>query len=121
MIKQIIIESAIVFTAIFLLNYFMFVRKTKNLDEKNMPLELIYLSAIHGVDPQKLNFRKFQYTYSILNSFIITTTYLLIMYLVNSMLLKVILGIIILILLIVICYGILGKYYVHKQKNSTKK
>ena len=28
------------------------------------PLELVYLSGIYGIDPKKLNYRVFQYTYS---------------------------------------------------------
>lgn len=120
-ITQIIIEASIIFVLVFLLNYFLFVRKNKKLKEKEMPLELIYLSGIYGIDPKKINFRRFQYTYSLINSFIITTTYMLVIYLVKYMLLKVILGIVILILLITICYGLLGRYYIYKENNSTKK
>lgn len=118
---QILIEAGIVFVLVFLLNYFLFVRKNKKLKEKEMPLELIYLSAIYGIDPKKINFRRFQYTYSVLNSFIITTTYMLVVYLVKYMLLKVIIGIVLLILLIIICYGLLGRYYLYKEEKSTKK
>lgn len=120
-ITQVLIEAGIVFVLVFLLNYFLFVRKNKKLKEKEMPLELIYLSAIYGIDPQKINFRRFQYTYSLLNSFIITTTYMLVVYLVKYMLLKVIIGIVLLILLIIICYGLLGRYYLYKEEKSTKK
>lgn len=87
-----------------------------------MPLELIYLSGIYGIDPKKINFRRFQYAYSLINSFIITTTYMLVIYLVKHMILKVIIGIAILVLLIIICYGLLGRYYIYKEdKESTKK
>ena len=119
---QILIEIIIVFTLVFLLNYFLFVRKNKKLKKDEMPLELIYLSGIYGIDPKKINFRKFQYAYSFINSFIITTTYMLVIYLVKHMLLKVIIGIVILILLIIICYGLLGRYYLYQEdKQSTKK
>ena len=119
---QILIEIVIVFTLVFLLNYFLFVRKNKKLKKDEMPLELIYLSGIYGIDPKKINFRRFQYTYSLINSFIITTTYMLVIYLVKHMLLKVIIGIVLLVLLIIICYGLLGRYYLYKEvKQSTKK
>ena len=120
-LTQIILEAGIVFILVFLLNYFFFIRKNKKLKENKMPLELIYLSGIYGIDPKKINFRRFQYTYSLINSFIITTTYMLVIYLVKYMLLKVILGIVLLILLIIICYGLLGRYYIYKEENSTKK
>lgn len=116
---QILIESLIIFTAVFLLNYFLFVRKNKKLKKNDMPLELIYLANIYSIDPKKINYRKFQYTYSLINSFIITTTYLLVIYLIKSMLIKVIAGIVIVILLIIICYGLLGKYYQKKQNKSS--
>ena len=121
---QIIIEIIVVFTLVFLLNYFVFVRKNKKLKKDEMPLELIYLSGIYGIDPQKISFRKFQYTYSLINSFIITTTYMLVTYLIKAMIIKVVIGIVILILLIIICYGLLGRYYLYleeKNKISTKK
>lgn len=121
-ITQIIIEVLIVFILVFLLNYFLFVRKNKKLKKDEMPLELIYLSGIYGIDPKKINFRRFQYAYSLINSFIITTTYMLVIYLIKNMLLKVIIGIVILILLIIICYGLLGRYYLYKEsKDSPKK
>ena len=119
---QIVIEIIIVFTLVFLLNYFLFVRKNKKLKKDEMPLELIYLSGIYGINPKKINFRRFQYTYSLINSFIITTTYMLVMYLVKHMIIKIIVGIVILILLIIICYGLLGRYYLNQEaKQSTKK
>ena len=89
-----------------------------------MPLELIYLANIYGIDPKKLKYRKFQYTYSLINSFIITTTYLAVIYLIKTMIMKVIIGIVLLVLLIIICYGLLGRYYLYqeeKQDNKNKK
>ena len=115
---QIIVETIIVFIAVFLFNYFVFVRKNKKLNKNEMPLELIYLSGIYGIDPKKINFRRFQYTYSFINSFIITTTYLLVIYLIKPMILKVIIGIVLLILLIIICYGLLGRYYLYQEKSN---
>lgn len=118
---QVIIEILVVFTLVFLLNYFLFVRKNKKLKKDEMPLELIYLSGIYGIDPKKINFRRFQYAYSIINAFIITTTYMLVIYLIRTMIMKVIIGIVILILLIIICYGLLGRYYLYKEEKSSPK
>ena len=119
---QILIEGIIVFTLVFLLNYFMFVRKNKKLTKDEMlPLELIYLSGIYGINPKLISFRKFQYTYSLINSFIITLTYLIVMYLIKTMIMRVVLGIVMLVLLIIICYGLLGRYYLYKEeKNKVK-
>ena len=117
-ILKIIIEICVIYLFVFLLNYFLFVRKNKKLKKDDMPLELIYLSSIYGIDPKKINFRRFQYTYSLINAFIITTTYMLVIYLIKLMILKVIIGIVLLILLIIICYGLLGRYYVYKEEHE---
>ena len=118
---QIFIETIIIFTLVFLFNYIFFVRKNKKLKKDEMPLELIYLSNLYGINPKKLNYRHFQYTYSLINSFIITSTYLAVIYLVKTMLMKVIIGIVLLVLLIIICYGLLGRYYLYKEQKNSKK
>lgn len=117
---QIIIETLLIFIAVFLFNYIVFVRKNKKLKKDEMPLELIYLSNIYGIDPKKLKYRKFQYTYSLINSFIITATYLAVIYLVKTMIMKVIIGIVLLVLLIIVCYGLLGRYYLYKEEKNNK-
>ena len=116
-----IIETVIIYLAIFLFNYFVFVRKNKKLKKDDMPLELIYLAHIYQIDPRKVKFRSFQYTYCFLNAFIVTSTYLAVTYLVHNPLLKVVIGIVLLILLIIICYGLLGRFYSYRQQKETKK
>lgn len=118
---QLLIETLVVFILVFLLNYLLFVRKNKKLKKDEMPLELIYLSALYGINPKKINFKKFQYAYSLINSFIITTTYLIVIYLIKTMIMKVIIGIVLLILLIIICYGMLGKFYLHQEEKELSK
>lgn len=114
------IETIFIYVAVFLFNYFVFVRKNKKLKKDEMPLELIYLSNIYGIDPKKLNYRKFQYAYCFLNAFIITTTYIAVTYLIKIMLLKVVIGIVLLVLLIIICYGLLGRYYLYQEEKNRK-
>lgn len=117
---QLMIEATLIFTLIFLFNYIIFVRKNKKLKKEDMPLELIYLSNIYGIDPQKIKYRKFQYTYSIINSFIITATYLAVIYLVKTMIMKIIIGVTLMVLLIIICYGLLGRYYIYLEEKQAK-
>ena len=119
-VMQLLIETGIVFILVFLLNYFLFVRKNKKLKKDEMPLELIYLSGIYGIDPKKIKFRQFQYAYSLINAFIITTTYIIVIYLVKNMILRIVIGTVILVLLIIICYGLLGRYYLYKENKQKK-
>ena len=118
---QLIIETLVIFVAVFLFNYFIFVKKNKKLNEDEMPLELIYVSNIYGIDPKKINFRKFQYIYCLLNAIIITTTYIAVTYLVKTMIMKVIIGIVLIVLLIIICYGLLGRFYVKQELKIKEK
>lgn len=116
-----LIEATIIFIIILLFNYFVFVFKNRKLKKDDMPLELIYLSGIYGINPQKVNFKRFQITYCFVNAFIITTTYMLVIYLLENMLLRIIFGIGLLILLIIICYGLLGRYYLYREEKLNKK
>ena len=118
---QIILEAVIIYILVFLLNYFIFVRKNKKLKKDEMPLELIYLKGIYDIDISKISFRRFQYTYSLINAFIITTTYMLVIYLVKNMIIRIIIGTVILVLLIIICYGLLGRYYLYRETKEKKK
>lgn len=117
----IIIDGLIVYTLIWLFNYLIFVKGNKKLKKNDMPLELIYLSTIYDIDPYKINFHKFQIAYCFINAFIITTTYLLVIYLLESMVLRILFGLAIVVLLIIICYGLLGRYYMYKQSKEVKK
>ena len=137
-VLSIIIEYLIVFIILFLLMYFVFttsgmknkkVKKnnTKNGKEKNknseddVPLELVYLTGIYGIDPKNVNKRGFRFAYSIINSFVISTTYIISVYLVKNVILKVCIAVVVLILLIIVCYGLLGRYYIYKEDNLINK
>ena len=118
---QLLIETIIIFSLVFCFNYFIFVRKNKKLKKDDMPLELIYISHIYGINPKKIKYRQFQYTYCFINALIITATYLSVVYLIKTMIMKLIIGIVLLILLIIICYGLLGRYYQYKEQKNSKK
>lgn len=114
-VLSIIIEGLIVYILIWLFNYIAFARPKKKKKNEETPLELIYISSIYNVDANKINLKNFKITYCFINAFIITTDYLLVVYLVKTMIVRIILGIVIVVLLIIICYGLLGKYYANKQ------
>ena len=91
-------------------------KKNKNSDD-DVPLELVYLTGIYGIDPKNVNKRGFRFAYSIINSFVISTTYIISVYLVKNVILKVCIAVGVLILLIIACYGLLGRYYIYKEDN----
>lgn len=97
------------------MNYFIFIKNKLKYNKKNTPTELLYLKKIYNIDIKKINYKNFVYTYTLINSFIISTLYIVLMYLLDNWILRIIIGIILLILMIIICYGFLGRYYLKKE------
>ncbi len=116
-IIKLVLEYVIVFLIVFLLQYFLYARKNKKYNKNKIPVELFYLMTIYKVDPKKINYKRFVKLYCFTNTFIIATIYMIVMYLINSWILKVIIGVILLILLTIICYGIIGRYYKRRNKD----
>lgn len=112
---SILFEYILVFIFVYVMNYFMIIKKNKKHKKNRIPPELSYLKKIYNINIKKINYKKFVYTYSIINTFIITTIYIIIVYLIESWIFKIIIGIVLLILMTIICYGILGRYYLWKE------
>ena len=112
---NVIVEYAIVFLTLFVVHYIFFIRKNKNYDKNKVPLELIYLVKLYNLNIKKINYKSFLWIYSLFNTFIMTTVYILITYLLEKLILQIIIGVILLILFIIICYGLLGRYYMKKE------
>ena len=114
-IIKILLEYIIVFIIIWLMNYFLLVKNKLKYKKKEVPTELLYLKKIYKINIKKINYKSFVYTYTIINSFIISTIYIILMYLLDNWILRIIIGVILLVLLIIICYGLLGRYYLKKE------
>lgn len=114
-ILGVILEYLIVFTIIFIINYFLYVRKKKRLNKNKVPVELYYLVSMYKLDIKKIKYKKFLWIYSFINTFIVSTIYIIVVYLVEGFLWQLLIGTVLLILLIIICYGLLGRYYQKKE------
>jgi len=112
---RVFVEYVIVFISVFILTYILFIRKNKKYNKNNVPIELLYLVKLYDLNIKKINYKKFVWIYSLINTFIISTVYILITYLLESLILQIIVGIVLLILFIIICYGLLGRYYMMKE------
>jgi len=110
-----LIEYLIVFIIVFFINYFLFIRNKQKYNKNRIPQELYYLKGLYNINIKKVNYKSFVWIYSLINTFIISTTYIIVVTLVNGILWQVIIGIILLVLLIIICYGLLGRYYIWKE------
>ena len=113
---RILLEYLLVFLVISICYYVFFAKKRKKYGKKNVCIELYYLVNVYGVDPKKIDFKKFNIACSIINAFIISSVYIVVLYLVNNLLFQIIIGIVLLLLLIIICYGVLARVYIKKGK-----
>ncbi len=114
----IVIEYIIVFILIFIFSYFLFIKRKQRLNRNKVPIELNYLIRLYKINVKNIKYKKFVWIYNIINTFIITTIYIIIVYLVDGLFLQLAIGAVLLILLTIICYGLLGRYY---QKKGEKK
>jgi len=112
---RVLIEYLLVFLLLFIVHYIFVVRKNKKYNKDKVPLELLYLVRIYGLNIKKINYKKFVWIYSLINTFIISTVYIIIFYLLNNLILQIVIGVVLLILFIIICYGLLGRYYLKKE------
>lgn len=115
---NIVLEYIIVFIAVYLINCFLSVQNNK-IDKKSKkqkpPQELIYLKNIYKINIKSIDYKKFTRIAILLNTFIITSIYIILVYLVSGWILKVIIGLILIILMTIICYGLLGRYLLWKE------
>ena len=80
----IILEYLIVFIIIFIINYFLYIRKKKRLNKNKVPVELYYLVSMYKLDIKKIKYKKFLWIYSFINTFIVSTIYIIVVYLVED-------------------------------------
>ena len=115
---RVFVEYLLVFIVVLIMSYLLFIRKNKKYNKNKIPIELLYLVRVYNLDIKKINYKKFLWIYSLINTFIITTVYILITYLLDKLILQIIIGIILLVLFIIVCYGLLGRYYIKKEGNK---
>lgn len=118
---SIIIEYIISFALVFLLYYLLFIRKKTKYNKNKVPVEYYYLVSLYKLKEKEIDYKRFMYIAGLINTFIIVTTYIVVFKLLDSWFWMLICGIVIIVLLIIICYGILGRYYMKKQNIERRK
>ena len=108
-------EYLFMFVLLFIINYiFLFLNRRKFNKSKNVSL-LFYLNKIYGIKINKEKYSKLIWLFSLINTFIIDTTYIILFYLLNNLILRFIFGIILIVLLTIVCYGIFARIYLLKE------
>ena len=116
-VMNILLEYIIVFIFVYVLCYIALFINKKKYKNRRTP-DMFYLQKIYNIKINDTVYKKYIYFFALINTFIIDTTYILIVYLLNNLILRIVLGIIILILLTIICYGLFARYYLWKEGND---
>ncbi len=114
---KIAVEYIIVFIVVYILCYFILLNNKKKYKNKRTP-DMFYLQKIYNIKIKGDVYKKYIYVFALINTFIIDTTYILIVYLFYNLILRIIFGIITIILLTIICYGLFARYYLWKEGNN---
>lgn len=110
-----LVEYLLVFMLIFLFHFWFIIRKNKKYDKNKIPVELMYLKKRYNLSLKNITYSNFVWIYSLIDTFIIATVYIIVMYLVKGFVWQIIIGSVLLILLIIICYGLLAKCYLKRE------
>ena len=111
-------EYFIMFIILYVINYLILIGSKKRF-KKNRSISLLYyLKKVYSISISKDTYGKFIWLFALINTFIIDTSYIVIIYLLNNLILRFVFGIIILILLTVICYGIFARLFLMKEGNK---
>ena len=103
------------FVILYVINFIvLFLGKRKFKKNKKNSLR-VYLNKIYGINVNKEMYERYIWTFSFVNTFIIDTVYIIIIYLLKNVILRFIFGIILIILLTIICYGILARIILMKE------
>lgn len=111
----IFLEYIIAFVLVFIFFNIRSSKRQKKYDVVNLPIELLYLKKKYNITISKDNYDMMRGICVKVNAFIVSTDYIILMYLLNNWILRIVIGIILLILLIIICYGLLARYYLRKE------
>ena len=111
-------EYLIMFVILYVINYLiLFFGRRKFKKNKSISL-LLYLKKLYDIKISKSDYNKYIWLFALINTFIIDTSYMIIIYLLNNIILRFIFGIIVVVLLTIICYGIFARVYLWKEGNK---
>ncbi len=109
-----IITYCIVFIIVYLIYLLFVVKRKKSIEKLKNSLEVRFLINRYHIDIDNMNIRSLSNKIALCNSFIISTTFIIVLF-VKHFILKMLLGFVILFPLILISYHILAKSLLKKE------
>ena len=116
-IAKVLIEFVITFIVIYLVYYFLVIRKCKK-DKTIVPAEVNIILMMHKIDSKKINIYQMVKVVSVVTTIILSVIITLIGAFFDSTIIILIFGTLISLVVACICYRIIGNYY---EKKSNKK
>lgn len=114
----IFIEFILTFIAIYLIYYFVIIRKNKIFDPNRVPVEVNLIVMRHKIDMKKVNYVKMLRLISLVSSLDIALIVTIVFRLIDNIYLGVFISLLIIVPLSLIGYNMIGRYF---EKNSPKK
>lgn len=114
----VILEYIIVFILLYFINALLVTNKKTKSGKQNISIEVLYMKKVYNIKLKKEEQKNFYKIINIINAFIMTTIYIILVYLVKGWILKIIFGLVLIVLMTIICYGLLGRYYLWKEGNK---
>ena len=102
------------FVVVYLVYYSVIVFRKKGLEAFKKGKQALFFKNAYHLDLNKLNYKKFANSLSLVNAFIIALT-VTVVELFDALIWKLLVGFLVLIPLILICYYVLGKIYKKKE------
>lgn len=111
-------ENVITYFAVFIIVYLIYllfvVKRKKSIDKLKNSLEVRFLISRYHINIDNVNIRSLSNKIALCNSFIISTTFIIVLF-IKPFILKMVLGFMILFPLILISYHILAKFLLKKE------
>lgn len=102
------------FIVVYLVYYSVIVLRKKGLEAFKKGKQVLFFKNAYHLDLDKLNYKKFANSLSLVNAFIIALT-VTVVELFDALIWKLLVGFVVLIPLILICYYVLGRIYKKKE------
>ena len=115
---KIIIEFTITFVLLYLIYYFLIVRKCKK-NNDYVPIEVNLILVLYKIDYHHIDIYKMVKVVSVVSTFILALIITLISHFFNNTIIILIFGTLVSVVIAFICYNIIGNYF--KKKSLEKK
>ncbi len=116
-IKKVLIEFIITFAIIYVIYYFLIIRKCRK-NKKVVPAEVNLILYFYNIDLKKVDIYQIVKVVSVVTTFILSLIITIISVFFESTIILLLFGTLISIIVAIICYRMIGSYY---EKKSNKK